>query len=145
MKANTDAVGPDHYPILRDTIAEAAMTPDTVPGHITGTVATITEVLPSAHTPMPIHVALTKTPHIGDHLCTGSSSAYSRDCSRSQFQSAYKPARKTLHQHSSQSRKSHCNTYTKQNSRVTINDPQLDFYSSDDQSSDSEEDSDHLN
>ena len=31
------------------------------------------------------------------------------------------------------------------NSRVTTDDPQTDFYSSDDHSSDSEEDSDHLN
>ena len=37
------------------------------------------------------------------------------------------------------------NTYNKKNPRVTIDDPQMDFYSSEDNSSDSEEDSDHLN
>ena len=35
--------------------------------------------------------------------------------------------------------------HTKRNSRVKIDDPQPDFYSSDDNSSGSEEDSDHLN
>ena len=35
-------------------------------------------------------------------------------------------------------------THTKRNSRVTIDDPQMDYYSLDDHSGDSEEDSDHL-
>ena len=35
--------------------------------------------------------------------------------------------------------------HTKRNTRVTIDDPQMDFYSSADNSSGSEEDSDHLN
>ena len=71
MKADADAVGPDHNLILTDTIAEANMTPtETIPGHVTGTADAITEVLPGTHTPMPIHTALTKMPHIGDHLHT---------------------------------------------------------------------------
>ena len=71
MKEDTDAVDPDHNLILADTIAEATMTPtETIPDHTTGTVNTITGVLPGAHTPMPIHIALTKTPHIRDHLHT---------------------------------------------------------------------------
>ena len=71
MKADTAAVGPDHNLILTHTIAEANMTPtETIPGHTTGRVDIITEVLPSAHTPMPIHIAHAKTPHIGDHLHT---------------------------------------------------------------------------
>ena len=71
MKSDTDAVDPDHNPILTDTIAEAAMTPtETIPGHSTGTADAITGVLPSTHTPMPIHITVTKTPHIGDYLCT---------------------------------------------------------------------------
>ena len=51
---------------------------------------------------------------------------------------------KTLHQNSSHPRRSHSNMHTKRNSRVTIDDP-TDVYSSDDNSSGSEEDSDHLN
>ena len=98
MKADTDAVGPDDNLILTDTIAEANMTPtETIPGHATGTADATTEVLPGTHTPMPIHIALAKTPHIGDHLHT-EAPAHS---SRLQSQSAYKPARKTLHHNSS--------------------------------------------
>ena len=70
MKTGTDT-GLDHNPILTDTTAEAAVTPtEAVPGHTTGTADAITEVLPSAHTQMPIHIALTMTPQIRDHLCT---------------------------------------------------------------------------
>ena len=47
------------------------MTPTvTIPSHATGTVDAITEVLPGTHTPMPIHITLTKTPYIRDHLHT---------------------------------------------------------------------------
>ena len=71
MKADTDTVGLDNNPILAGTIAEATMTPtEIIPGHATGTVDTITGILPGTHTPMPIHIALTKTLHIGDHFCT---------------------------------------------------------------------------
>ena len=71
MKADTDAVGPDHNLIPTDTIAEADMTPiEAIPSNTTGTVDAITEVVPSTHTPMPIHIALAKTSHIRDHLHT---------------------------------------------------------------------------
>ena len=70
-KADTDAVGLDHNPILAGTTAEATVTPtETVPGHATETADAITGVLPSAHTPVSIHIAFTMTPHIRDHLCT---------------------------------------------------------------------------
>ena len=84
------------------------------------------------------------TPYWRSFSCK-SSSPYSWDCSRSCSWSAYRPAKKTLHQNSSHSRRSQGNTQTKRNSRVTIDDPQMDFYSSDDNSSGSEENSDHLN
>ena len=68
MKEDTDTVDPYHNLILTDTIEEATMTPtETVPGHTTGTVNAITGVLPGTHTPMPIHIASAKTPHIEDH------------------------------------------------------------------------------
>ena len=71
MTADTDTLGLDHNLILTDTIAEAYMTPsETIPGHTTGTVDATTEILPCTHTPMPIHITLTKTPHIRDHLHT---------------------------------------------------------------------------
>ena len=84
MKENIHAVHPDHNLILADTIAEAAVTPtETVPGNTTGTVNAITGVLPGAHTPMPIYIALAKTSHIEDYSCTEALPAYSRDYSRS--------------------------------------------------------------
>ena len=76
------------------------------------------------------------------HRCL---SAYSWDHNRSCSQSAYRPANKTSHQNSSHSRRPCGNTHNKRNPRVTIDDPQMDFYSSEDNSSDSEGDSDHLN
>ena len=81
MKSGTDAVDLGHNPILTDTTAEAAMTPtEAVPGHITGTADAITGVLPGTHTQMPIHVTLAIHWRSSAHR---SSSAYSRDCSRS--------------------------------------------------------------
>ena len=74
-----------------------------------------------------------------------SSSAYSRDHSSSHSWSAYKPPKKKSHQSSSQPERPQGETHSKRNSRVTIDDPQMNFYSSDYHSSDSEEDSDHLN
>ena len=74
-----------------------------------------------------------------------SSSAYSQDHSRSHSQSAYRPAKKTPHQNPSHSRRSYGNTHNKRSPRVTIDDPQMHFYSSEDNSSDFEGDSDHLN
>ena len=69
MKGGTDAVDLDHNPILTDITAEATITPtEDIPGHTTGTADTITGILPSAHTQMPIHIALSMTPHIRDHL-----------------------------------------------------------------------------
>ena len=71
MKADTDAVGLYHNPMLAGTIAEATMTStETIPGHTTGTVDTITGVHPGAHTAIPIHTAFAMTPHIRDHLHT---------------------------------------------------------------------------
>ena len=71
MKSGTDAGGLDHNPILADNTAEATVTPTkAIPGHTTETADAITGVLPGDHTQMPIHITLTMTPHIRDHLCT---------------------------------------------------------------------------
>ena len=72
MKSGTDAAGLGHNPILTDTTAESTMTPtEAIPGHTTGTADAITEVLHDAHTHMPIHIALTMTLHVKDHLPIG--------------------------------------------------------------------------
>ena len=68
MKEDTDAVNPCHNLILADTIAETSMTlTETILGHATWTVNATTGVLPSDHTPMPIHITFARTPHIEDH------------------------------------------------------------------------------
>ena len=141
MKANTDAVSSYHNLILADTIAEATMTPtETIPGHVTGTVGTITGVLPSTHTPMPIHIALTKTPHIKDYphtevlqLTLETTADHDLD------QHINQPGRLCTKIHHDPGNPTVIHTL-----RVTIDDPQMDFYSLDDRSSDSEDDSDHL-
>ena len=71
MKADTDIVGLDHNPIFADTIVEATVTPpEAIPGHTTDTADAIAGVLPDTQTQMPIHITLTMTPHIRDHLHT---------------------------------------------------------------------------
>ena len=143
---DTDVVGLGHNPILTDTTATVTMIPtEDAAGHIIGTADNITGVLHNTHTQMLISTNLTMiTPH-SRSSSHRSSLPYSQDHSRSCSSSAYRPARKTLHQNSSHSRRYHSNTCTKRNSRVTIDDPQTDFYSSDENSSGSEEDSNHLN
>ena len=85
MKSGTDAVGLGHNPILTDTTAEATMTPtEAIPGHTTGTADAIAGILPDhpcsdAYS----HCSHHDTPHQRSSLHI-SSSAYSRDCSRSQ-------------------------------------------------------------
>ena len=72
MKADTDAAGPDHNPILADTKAEATMTPTkAIPGHTTGTKDDITGVVHDAHTQVLIHFILNATLHTADHLHIG--------------------------------------------------------------------------
>ena len=144
MRAGTDAVGLSHSPILTDTITEAAMTPtQAVPGHTTGTAHAITEALHDVHTQMPIHIALTVTLHIEDHLPIGALQVTLETAANHDLKQHTNQLRKpsTNLPHSSRPQGS-CIT---EEIQVTIDDPQMDFYSSDDHSSDSEEDLDHLN
>ena len=84
------------------------------------------------------------TPHIEDHFHR-SSSTYSQDQSRSHSHSAYKPSKQALHKFSTHPSRPQDKLHDKRNPRVMIDDPQMDFYSSDNKSSDSEDDLDHLN
>ena len=93
-----------------------------------------------------IHIVLTTTLHIKDYLHIGAlqltpeiTADHTLKCPTNWL------GKPRINLHSSHSRRSQGKTYTKKNSRVTIDDPQMDFYSSDDHSSDLEEDSDHLN
>ena len=68
MKTGIDAVGLGHSPILT---AEVTMTPtEAIPAHTTGITDNITGVLHDAHTQVHIHIILTMTLHITDHLHT---------------------------------------------------------------------------
>ena len=73
------------------------------------------------------------------------SSTHSKDCSRSQSCSTYKPSKKILYKSSSSPSSTTVKSQDRRHPRVMIDDPQTDIYSTDDNSSDSEEDGDHLN
>ena len=71
MKTGIDAVGLAKNLIPTGTTAEVNMTPtEAVPGHTTGITDDITGVLHVAHTQVLIHIILTMTLHIADHLPT---------------------------------------------------------------------------
>ena len=145
MKTGTDETDLDHNHIIKDTTAKVTITPtEAVLGHTIGTTGDITGVVHANHTQTLIHTILTMTPHIEGHLHTGAHQlihTIAVDHALHQHTGQIK----TLHQNSSHSRRSHSNTHTKRNSRVTIDDTQKDFHSSDENSSSSEEDSDQLN
>ena len=146
MKAGKDAVGLDHSPIPADTTAEVTMTPiEAIPGHTTGIIDDITGELHNAHTQVLIQIILTVTLHITDHLHKEALQLTLEITVDHAFNQPTNPPRKpctNLHKHS---RRLQAKIYTKRNPRVTIHDPQMDCYSSEDHSSDSEEDSDLLN
>ena len=115
---------------------------EAIPGHTIGTTDDITGVIHDVHTQVLIHIILTMTLHTTDHLHTGAhhltheiTADHALDQPTGQL--------KALHPSSSKSRRLQGKTHTKRNSRVTIDDQQIDFYSSDDHFSDSEEDLDH--
>ena len=90
-----------------------------IPGHIIETIDITTGVLHDALTP--VIIIPTMTPHITDCLHTGAPPLTLRI------------------------RADHIPIHDKRNPRVMIDNPQTDFYSSDDNSSDSGDDPDHLN
>ena len=71
MKTGTDTAGLDLNPILADITAKVIMTPtEAIPGHTTGITDDITGVVHDAHALALIHIILTVTLHITDHLPT---------------------------------------------------------------------------
>ena len=143
-RTGTDTADQGHSPIPIDTAATATMIPtEAVPGHIIETIDIIIGVLHDTLTPVLIIPAM--TPHIADCLHTG---AHQLTLGTT---ADHKPT-----QHTNQKRKPCINLHPipaevkaklhdKRNLRVIIDDPHMDFYSSEDNSSGSEEDSDHLN
>ena len=145
MKTGTDVIGLDHNLIITDTAAKVAMTlTEAIPSQITGTTENITGVIHDTHTQVLMHIILTMTVHTTNHLHTGAhqlTQEITADHALSQPTGQLRKPHTNLHQGPEEHKVRH----TKRNSRVTIDDPQRDFYSSDDHSSVSEEDSDHLN
>ena len=74
-----------------------------------------------------------------------SSSTYSQDQNRWQSHSASKPSKKPLPKSSMHPSRTQDKSHDKRHPRVKIDDPQTDFYSSDDNLKNSEDDPDHLN
>ena len=80
------------------------------------------------------------TQHQRSSSCRGSLT-HSRDCSISRSHTSYKPSRNTLSKSSSSSSQTTVKAKDKMQRRVMIDNPQSDYYSSDDTFSDSEDDS----
>ena len=94
---------------------------------------------------MPIHITLTKTPHIKDHPHTEALQLTLQTAADHDLdQHVNQPGRLCTKIHHNPGNPTVIHTL-RETTRVTIANPQMDFYSSDDHSSDSEEDSDHLN
>ena len=144
-RTDIDTVDQDHSPMLADiAVTVTIIHTEDVPGHIIETIDIAARVLHDASTP--VIIVPTVTPYITDNLHTGAHQLtlgiradWSHCCS------AYKPPKQALHKSSMHSSRPQEGLHHKRYSRVMIDDPQMDFYSSEDNSSDSEDDSDHLN
>ena len=134
-KTGIDAVGLDCSPIPADTTSEATVIPtETVQSHITGITNVIMGVLHDAHVLVIIHIIHAVTLHLTDHLHTEGlqitleiTADYAPDQPTNQPENSHINLHHILEDHKVK--------HTPKNSRVTIDDPQMDFYSSDDHSS----------
>ena len=119
------------------------MTPtEAIPGHLTGRVDATIGVLHNTVTPVLIIIAVTPHQRLSIHR---SSSNYSKDHCRSRSHSTYKTSKKTLYKSSYSSSRTPVKPQDRKHYRVMIDDPQTDYYSTDDTSSDSKDDEGHLN
>ena len=116
---------------------------EAIPGHIIETKDVIIGVLHDALTP--VLTVPTVTPHIADHLHIGANQLTHRTAADHNPIQHTNQVRKNLHKSSSHPSRAQGKLHDKRNPRVTIDDPHMNFYSSADNSSDSEEDSEHLN
>ena len=117
---------------------------ESLPGHTTGIIDDITGVGHDAHTQPLMHIILTMTLYITDHLCIEALQLTPEIT-----------AHHALDQHTNPSRKPHTDLHhiprdhkakhIPKGVQITIDDPQMDYYSLDDHSSDSGENSDLLN
>ena len=128
--------GQDHNCTLADTEVTVTITHTGVTlDHITDAT---TGALHNTSTPT-LHCYHCDTPHqrSSSHRC---SSPHSRHHSKSRPCTPYKPSKNTSFKSSSSSSRTTVKPQDKKHRRVSIYDPQSDYYSSDDTSSDSEDD-----
>ena len=138
MKIGTDAVCLDHNPIIAYITAKVIMTPtEAILGHTTGMTDTITGVVHDTHTQTLIHIILTTTLHITDHLFSEALQFTTETTSDHAPNQPINPPRKphTNLCHIPEDHK--IKHISKDIQELIIDDPQMDFYSSDDHSSDS--------
>ena len=133
-----------------DTTAQVIMIPiEATLDHDIGIITIITGVTHNA--PMPhtgviaIHLAMTLQRPQHRSSMHRSSSYHSRDRSLLHLQPSYKSSQQDSHRSHLHSSRSQSKPHCKKSTRVKIEDPHPDYYSSDDHSSDSGEDMDHLN
>ena len=130
-------------PIPADIVVTVITRPtEAIPGDIIETVDATIGVLCNAITPVLIITIMTH--HIKDHHHIGVLQLIPKISSRSQSHSASKSSKKTLYKSSSHPSRTSVKPQNRRHPRVTIDDPQTDYYSTD-TSSDSEDDEGHLN
>ena len=123
-------------------VTVATIHAEDIPGHIIEMIDITTGVLLNAFTP--VIIIPTMTPYLTDHLHTGAHPHTLGIRGDHIPCSAYKPIKHTLHKSSMCLNRPQDQSHDK-NPRVMIDDPQTDFHSSDDNSTDSKDDLDHLN
>ena len=106
------------------------MTPtEAIPGHTTEITDDITEVVHDANTHPLMHLVLAATLHFTDYLDIEALQLPPEITTNHTLNQHTKPTRKSSHQSSSHSWKPQAKMHTERNSRVTIDDPQMDYYS----------------
>ena len=143
-RTDTDIVDQDHSPILTDIAVTVAMIhTEDIPGHIIETIDITTGVLHNVSTPVIIVTPM--TPHITDCLHTGAhQSTLGIRADHIPIQHTNKVSQ-ALHKSSMHPSRPQDKSHHKRSPRVMTDDLQTDFYSSEDNSSDSEDDWHHLN
>ena len=151
MRTGTGKVIQDYNLIFTDIAAWVAMIhTEAIPGHDIGITEATSGVSHDAHAP---HIEITAigptmthfTNLITDYPHIEVLPAYhSRDHSRSHSNPSYKSSRWDSHRSQSHSSRSWGKPDLKKNPRVKKEDPQMDYYGSDEHSSDSGEEADHL-
>ena len=133
-----------HSPIPVDIAATVTMIPtEDIPGHIIETIDVTTGVLHDALTPVLIFP--TVTPDIADNLHTGAHQLILRTKADHDHIQHKNQVRKPCINLQCVPAELKINHMIKRNPRVMTDDPQTNFHSSNDISSDSEDDPDHLN